>query len=320
LFLGKNTSADLTNVDFIGNDCAGHGGAIWNWGSLTYDGGVIDLNTASYFGGGIYNKDQTFTPSSAIINNVEITRNTSDSGGGIMNDNSNIVINNSLIYYNAATQSEGASGGGIFSTGTGTVTLENDTITNNRANAGGGGIFHSQNALDLNNVTITENFADYDSNSGAYHVAGGILTIDGVMNVNNTIIAANTIGFIPGGDLSDCYNDGSAIGNKDYNIQGVKSSGANACDLNGPHSIQGSVGTPVDPRLGPLQNNGGLTQTHALLGSSPAIDAGNPGDCPAADQRGVARPVDGDLDSVAACDIGAFEFEPYELFLPLIQR
>ena len=61
----------------------------------------------------------------------------------------------------------------------------------------------------------------------------------------------------------------------------------------------GGADAPIDPRLGPLQDNGGPTPTHALLLGSPAIDASSA--CPATDQRGVTRPQG------AGCDIGAFE-------------
>ena len=62
--------------------------------------------------------------------------------------------------------------------------------------------------------------------------------------------------------------------------------------------------------LGPLADNGGSTETHDLLPGSPAIDAANDASCPAADQRGAARPFDGDGDGMAHCDIGAVEFVP----------
>src|SRR5207247_2178651 len=68
--------------------------------------------------------------------------------------------------------------------------------------------------------------------------------------------------------------------------------------------------TDTDPKLGPLENNGGLTATQALLPASPAIDAGDDSGCPDTDQRGAPRPVDGNGDGIAACDIGAFELQP----------
>jgi hypothetical protein len=69
----------------------------------------------------------------------------------------------------------------------------------------------------------------------------------------------------------------------------------------------GTAANPIDPRLGPLANNGGPTQTHALLAGSPAIDHGDNTNAPATDQRGVARPRDGDHNGSRAVDIGAFE-------------
>jgi hypothetical protein len=63
----------------------------------------------------------------------------------------------------------------------------------------------------------------------------------------------------------------------------------------------------TNPRLGALANNGGTTKTHALLKRSPAIDKGTNTDCPPTDQRGKARPKNGDGKGKAICDIGSFE-------------
>jgi hypothetical protein len=71
--------------------------------------------------------------------------------------------------------------------------------------------------------------------------------------------------------------------------------------------IVGLGANSIDPKLGPLQNNGGLTQTMALKAGSPAIDHGDNSGVPATDQRGFVRKKDGNFDGRAIVDIGAFE-------------
>ncbi len=235
LYVASDASASLTNVGFYGNSCETigcGGGAIWNWGSITLNDSILDGNSAGYEGGGLFNEDYSSGTAYAVLNNVLIKSNTADTGGGIFN-NGNLQVTNSLIYYNAATVSEGSVGGGLYTRGIRTTTLENVTITNNRANSSGGGIFHlSQTAFNLDNVTITQNFTDY-SGLGGTRYGGGMYTNGGGIDVTNTIIAGNNIYGVVGVDYSDCYNSGTTFGDKDYNVQGVKSSGANACPLNG---------------------------------------------------------------------------------------
>lgn len=77
----------------------------------------------------------------------------------------------------------------------------------------------------------------------------------------------------------------------------------------------------VNPKPGPLQDNGDATWTHALLFGSPAIDAGTDSGCPATDQRGVAWPQDGDASNVTVCNIGAYEGTPIRrVLLPIVMR
>jgi hypothetical protein len=115
---------------------------------------------------------------------------------------------------------------------------------------------------------------------GGIHSHAGFYA-EGVLNYSNTIIANSSAG-------GDCVISDGFIGTNTNNL--VED---NSC----------SPALHADPLLGPLQDNGGPTQTLALLPGSPAIDAALLANCPATDQRGVSRPQG------AGCDIGAFELE-----------
>ncbi len=118
------------------------------------------------------------------------------------------------------------------------------------------------------------------SGNRAISHAGGIDNWGGTVTLSNTIVANNLLS-------GDCWGDIISDG---YNLDSD-----NTCNLTATGDI-----TNTDPLLGPLQNNGGPTETHALLGGSPAINTSSPA-CPATDQRGVFR-------SDGLCDTGAYEF------------
>jgi predicted outer membrane repeat protein len=169
--------------------------------------------------------------------------------------------------------------------------LTNSTVSGNSAAQNGGGIRAA--AVTLLNDTITNNSA---------HTGGGVFLADmGTSSVRNTIIAGNFVDHGGAGpDLSGAFNsDGhNLIGD------GTGSTGF----TNGTNGdLVGTADKPIDPRLAPLANNGGPTQTHALRAGSPAIDAGDNANAPATDQRGIARPRDGDGNGSRTTDIGAFE-------------
>jgi hypothetical protein len=152
-------------------------------------------------------------------------------------------------------------------------------------NSQGGGLYHKSGTVTLSNVTITGNTA---GTGGGLHKELGAL-----ISLRNTIIAGNSAA-----DGPDCFN---TLTSQDYNLIGDTTD----CNLTGPTA---NTLTGRDPMLGPLQDNGGWTETHALLAGSPAIGAGNPAipgsvgfPCETTDQRGVGRPQG------LVCDIGAFE-------------
>jgi len=161
--------------------------------------------------------------------------------------------------------------------------------------ADGGGIY-SFGDVTLNSSTITDNRVDHASATG-----GGIWNFDDPITITNSIVADNTAG----GGSSD-IRPGTDTFSVNYSLIGT-----------GVSPDAGTSGNNVvtnDPMLGPLADNGGPTETHALLSGSPAIDAGDPAIAspPPFDQRGTGfdRVRDGDGNATAVIDIGAFEVQP----------
>lgn len=182
-------------------------------------------------------------------------------------------------------------GGGIFAIFQ--LSLENATISGNRALRGGGAdLFSPEN--EIRETTVTGNIAEQEGGGLLFDNSGlcpGICPFQHVLT--RSIVAGNSA---PEG--TDCL--GADANGGGYNVYGV----GEGCS---------PVGTDVvglDPRLAPLADNGGPTPTHALLPDSPAIDLAPAGACPAADQRGRPRPIDGDAGGGAGCDAGAFERSP----------
>ncbi len=264
-------------------------------GTLTLTNSRIRNNTG-FSGGGI----SVEASAMLTLTNSRVEGNTADSlgGGGIyIPSTATALINNSVVSGNTAPN--GGNGGGILNSGT--LTLVNSTFSGNSAAASGGGI-HSTGTTSLFNVTIANNTAD--SNGDNVGDGGGIRLSGGTVNFRNTIIGDNFDNSSPASQRPDCFGTLTGQG---YNLI----QNTTGCTIGG--SATGNV-TGVSPNLGPLQNNGGQTLTHALLAGSPAIDAGNPAGCVnqngntlTTDQRGFARPVDGDGNASAICDMGAYE-------------
>ncbi len=240
-------------------------------------------------GGGINNRPGS--NGRMILNNClvqgNITRATTSvvisTGGGILNVSfgsqpSHLEVYNCLITGNSAsTTHAGANcwGGGLATNGNNSTTIVNSTISGNSSLDNGGGIYGG--GISLNFVTITGNTAS--ASGGGF--AGGAITAS-----KNSILAGNSASSGP--DISGTLNS------QGYNLIGSTSGTTITGDLTGNIVDTSAV-------LDTLADNGGPTLTHALLPGSPALNAGSCDPAVTTDQRGFARPQDGQ------CDIGAFE-------------
>jgi CSLREA domain-containing protein len=243
-------------------------------------------------------------------------------GGAVRNSFGELTLGDVVVAGNSAI---GGNGGGVWSYGE--LTLARTTITGNGAGGNGGGV-HVRQKLDGANLTVSGNQAAQ---------GGGLYLVNPVRGklVNGTV-TGNAAAVRGGGVLAEsAYAGGLSVdfgssivaGNSaaaDADCAGAAGSGAfNLLGVGGgcpafsaaKGDQLGTAATPLDPRLEPLADAGGLTPTHPLRADSPAIDAGEPPPvaegspivlglgCETADQRGAARPGQGS----ARCDAGAFE-------------
>ena len=194
-------------------------------------------------------------------------------GGGI-NNSGHLDLARATLDHNQAR-----SGGGIDHIGSG-LSLVNVTISQNSVSDNGGGLYNRSSAT-LNFVTLSGNAAGVPG-------TGGNLFNDG----NSTSISLHNTIFAAGGTAGNCGNNQGIINSLGYNLEDD-----NTCGFNAVGDLPNS-----NPQLGLLQDNGGLTYTHALSTGSPAIDAGDSTGCAGStDQRSVTRPQG------SSCDIGAYE-------------
>ena len=265
------TIAWLTLAD--GNLPSANGGAINNNGDLLVLESVFEDNFSTA-GGAIFNAG------SLTVDQTTFRNNGGHSGGAIYSTGTT-EINNSTFSGNQATANDG---GAIFAGG-GTVTISNSTVSANSAVQYGGGLVTSADTPSTVNVF---NSTFYGNSAG--YSGGGLSKFQGTISLKNTIVAASPSG-------GNCSGSLTSLG---YNL-----SSDNSCGFSASGDQQN-----VDPLLGSLADNGGFSQTHALLADSPAIDAGDPAFAspPDNDQRGSGFPrIVNDR-----VDMGAFETEALE--------
>ena len=259
------------------------------------------------------------SPAPVAISNVTIT----DGGLGIDNSGTltvtgSTISGNILRHFCGRNRPCHLSGAGIWNGVGATLTITNSTISQNSTTLWGcspgycrgvkGGGIGNLGALMLNNSTVSGNTI---MGPGGLQ-GGGIYTVGGSATISNSTLAGNSprgIFAIGAGQvLQNSITANNAGGNclgGDVSL-GYNLSSDNTCNF----SSTGDLNV-VDPMLGPLQYNGGPTQTMALPPGSRAIDAGNPSGCTnnlghllKTDQRGMPRP---DKEDTGGCDMGAYE-------------
>jgi CSLREA domain-containing protein len=273
---GKTLSVNALTI--VNGDTIGNGGGIFNGtGTLNVTNSTFSGNSAAFNGGAILNNGGTVNVTTSTFSDNSTTTAGAGNGGAIYNYSGTMNVMNSTFSGNSATNH----GGGIYNEGTLNVT--NSTFSGNSA-AQGIGTYNrgTGNTVNVTNSTFSANTGTVSTSTVIFNQSGA-----GTTTLKNTIVAGNTVnfncGYTPGGIAADSHNL------VDF-----------ACD---GAAIVGSI------HLGPLQDNGGPTQTMALANNSPAIDAGDDTVCAdnalptsvnSLDQRGELRD---DLN----CDVGAFE-------------
>jgi CSLREA domain-containing protein len=292
IFISRGSSLSLVKSVVRDNRSAVGGVGIANSGSLTISRSTVRDNQVTGGGGGV-----------------------TGTGGGILNSSgAHMEIIESTISNNQAIR-----GGGINNVGM--LDITNSTISGNKASAGSAIRNGTPGVVNISFSTITKNEAGLASGEPlTTRFGGGILNFSQI-NMGNTILAENMDRRTPSDALfsPDCFSQ-VAFGFTSFrgNLVGVVNEN---CDFRDtifgappPFDMVGTEDHQLVPGLDFLANNGGPTLTHALMGDSLAIDHGTGRtsatffDCPRTDQRGFLRPVDGDFDGEAQCDIGAFEF------------
>ncbi len=297
----------LTNSTVARNS---HGGIYGAGGALVIANSAVSFNA----GGGIL---QTYGTST--LDHVRIVGNTGDGGIGL--SLGSITVRNSTV-----TGNSGRDGGGISNTTGGTFTVVNSTISNNTASGSGGGLWNEADNFErlTTRLTLTNSTVSGNSAGSGGGVANSLLESSFVV-VTNSTIASNSARDGGGGVRQEGSSGDFArsitlrntlvalnaspagpdvLGPSVTATFSLIGDGAGSELTNSDGNQVGNVspnGSPIDPRLGPLADNGGPTATRALLAGSPAIDAASAHDCPATDQRGVSRPQG------AGCDIGSYE-------------
>jgi len=279
----------------------GNAAGINNSATLTMTDVVITQNQEGLLAGGLY------TIGRAVVTRATITHNTGAEIGGV-HAGGTLILTESTINQNT--------NGGLYNLSE--LQLQRVTVTANQ----GTGIINAYN-LTVTNSVISNNIAQTNSPSGA----GGIFnTSKGLVNLNNATVSSNTgIGIatslflfgtvtahnsiVANNSPTNCVEINGQEPSQAFRSNGHNLENTATCNFTLSSDLQNS-----DPHL-----SSAIGAPLPLVGS-PAIDAGDSLNCPAVDRLGTPRPIDGNGDQSAMCDIGAFEFLPNATYLPLVMH
>jgi CSLREA domain-containing protein len=310
IFHGASGIATLTNSTVSGNSTTiyGRGGGIDSLGDLILTDSTVSGNYAER-GGGIsnYRGDLSLTNSTVSNNSARVA-----AGGVISGDNyheATMTLTNSTVSGNDAQYI-----GGIFNVGYLAVT--DSTVSENTAQIGSGGIASSGEEADatITNSTVSGNTTVGGSGGGITSFFGATMTlINSTVSGNSSNLSGGGIAEING--IANLYLTNTIVADNlpdNCSPNNINSLGHNLTDDTSCGFTATGDLVVADAMLYPLGNFGGPTKTHHPMTGSPAIDAANNASCPATDQRGEARPFDGDdpPDGFADCDIGSVEYLP----------
>lgn len=264
----EDGTATIRESHFYNNSSTqgGNGGALFNRGRMELTRTTLTGNQSTNHGGALYNE------AILTISESTLTSNSTNGEGGAIHYQSDTLPSSLLVTHSAihSNQAQGWGGGiNVFAEkGTISLTVRESTISTNSARLGGGiAVAHGNGTLQ--NVTLAVNQATSEG------IGANLYTRSGALTLRNTIVAA--------GRCDGAITDGG------HNLQF-------------PGTSCGASIPDADPQLGPLQDNGGRTLTHAIAVGSPARNGGSDAHCATTDQRGILRPQQ------ATCDIGAFEW------------
>jgi parallel beta-helix repeat protein len=330
LVVANATLSDNTTGSASGVSGANGGGGIWNDGLLTIEDTTVSDNSTSVAadpsdGGGIANDNGDIEITSSTVSGNRAAGNVAGTGatgqgGGIWSDNGLVILASNSLSGNSATND----GGAIYDGGGGLASLADSTVLGNSANAEGGGLFNSGSAWVVTDSTFSDN------NAGQ----GGAIDNAGELAIDTSTLSGNSASGNGGGIANDSdlavtmstvsNNGGSSVGGIENNSNATASvAGTIVADSTKGKDCSGSIANAgydldddgscgfaltMNPELGPLQNNGGPTETQAPALNSPVFGqiptgavANGTTLCPGTDQRGDPRPQGNE------CDIGAVE-------------